>query len=147
MNDKWSNAVSISTIYTIFTTNRAMLDRLDIRLEPLGLSSAKLWPMAFIDAIDEPLTITALAECIDTTKSNATAMVDRLEASGLVTRTRSSEDRRAVQIELTPLGKERFEAAMQVMQEVNQAINALFTPEELARFYEYMERVSNCSAT
>jgi DNA-binding MarR family transcriptional regulator len=143
MNDKSPNAVSISTIYTLFIANKAMLDRLDVQLEPLGLSSAKLWPMAFIDEVDEPLTITALAECINTTKSNATAMVDRLESSGLVTRTRSSEDRRAVQIELTSLGKERFEAALEIMQSVNQAINALFSEEELARFYEFMERVSS----
>jgi DNA-binding MarR family transcriptional regulator len=143
MNDQRVNTVSISTIYTLFIANKAMLDQLDIRLDPLGLSSAKLWPMAFIDSIDEPLTITELAECINTTKSNATAMVDRLELSGLVTRTRSSEDRRTVQIALTPLGKERFEAALDIMQSVNQAINALFSEEELARFYEYMERVSN----
>jgi DNA-binding MarR family transcriptional regulator len=143
MNDKSPNAVNISTIYTLFIANKAMLDRLDVQLEPLGLSSAKLWPMAFIDEVDEPLTITALAECINTTKSNATAMVDRLESSGLVTRTRSSEDRRAVQIELTSLGKERFAAALEIMQSVNQAINALFSEEELARFYEFMERVSS----
>ena len=144
MNDHWSSNVSISAIFTIFMADRSTLERLDVRLEPLGLSSAKLWPMAFIASSDEPVTITELAECIGTTKSNMTAMVDRLEASGFVTRTRSTQDRRTVRIELTEWGEQQLHVGVQAMQSLNEALRALFSPQEWANFHEYMQRVIDC---
>ncbi|MEO8393451.1 MAG: MarR family transcriptional regulator [Chloroflexota bacterium] len=145
MNDIWEHNISISAVFTIFMADRSTLERLDLRLEPLGLSSAKLWPMAFVASANQPVTITELAECIGTTKSNMTAMVDRLEASGFVTRTRSTEDRRTVRIELTELGEQQLQVGVQVMKEVNETLRALFSPEEWANFHEYMQRVIDCS--
>ncbi len=145
MNDLWSSNVSISAIFTIFMANRSTLERFDIRLEPLGLSSAKLWPMAYIASSDDPVTITQLAQCLGMTKSNMTAMVDRLEASGFVTRTRSTQDRRTVCIELTELGEQQLQDALPVMQSLNEALRALFEPEEWANFHDYMQRVIDCT--
>lgn len=50
-------------------------------------------------------TIGAIAERLCVKHHTAVALVDKLEASGLVARKRSTEDRREVLLELTPQGK------------------------------------------
>ncbi|RJG06440.1 MarR family transcriptional regulator [Noviherbaspirillum cavernae] len=70
-----------------------------------------------------------------------TRTLDRLEEKGFVQRTRSSADRRVVQVELTAKGKHRADQMTQV------AINALnhhlrgFSPEEIAQFKGFLLRM------
>jgi DNA-binding MarR family transcriptional regulator len=128
-------------IEDILAAGKVMLIRLDTELMPLGLSSAKLWALQSIALADEAVTVTQLAACMSTTKSNVTAMVDRLEADGLVTRQRSSDDRRTVHIELTATGRRQYEACMVVFGEVNMLTCELFSESEMSHFRTYMQRV------
>ena len=52
----------------------------------------------------EPLTPTELGETVFQTSAGVTRTVDRLERAGLVTRSRTSEDRRSLFVALTPSG-------------------------------------------
>lgn len=56
-----------------------------------------------------PLTLKALSQAIDLSASTTVGVVDRLEAKGFATRTRSETDRRQVTVAVTPAG----EAALQ----------------------------------
>jgi len=56
----------------------------------------------------EPMTAGALAEELGLTTGAITTLLDRLERVGFVRRTRDVEDRRRVQVELTPLARERI---------------------------------------
>lgn len=56
-----------------------------------------------------PLTLTELAQKILRTSGNLTMVVDNLEKQKLVERRRSQEDRRAVTVHLTSLGRRRIE--------------------------------------
>ncbi len=56
----------------------------------------------------EPLTIGDLARQTFATMNTTSALVRRMERSGLVRTTRSSRDRRFVYVKLTPLGERRL---------------------------------------
>lgn len=55
------------------------------------------------------VTMGELSRMLLVSNGNATAVVDRLEKDGLVRRTPSDTDRRAVHVALTPAGLARFE--------------------------------------
>ena len=57
----------------------------------------------------EDCTMTDLSRMLLVSNGNATAVVDRLEADGLVRRTPSEVDRRTVHVALTPEGMAGFE--------------------------------------
>jgi DNA-binding MarR family transcriptional regulator len=55
------------------------------------------------------VTMSELSRMLLVSNGNATAVVDRLEADGLVRRTPSDSDRRTVHVALTPAGLAQFE--------------------------------------
>lgn len=59
------------------------------------------------------VTMSELSRMLLVSNGNATAVVDRLEADGLVRRTQSAADRRTVFVALTPEGLTAFEAMAQ----------------------------------
>ncbi len=106
---------------------------LDERLASVDLSSPQLWTLKSIvaaDKLETLVTVTCLADVMHTTKSNVTAMVDRLIAEGLVTRHQSEEDRRTVVIALTEAGQQRFAAGLEVICAFHAELASRFTPEE-----------------
>ncbi len=75
----------------------------------------------------------ALAERTMITNSGMTGRLDRLEVAGLVERRQNPEDRRAVNILITPGG---IEAADRAFQEIAKAVSAILvslTPADVAR--------------
>ena len=56
--------------------------------------------------IEEPETVTALARRLGMAPRTALFRVRRLEAAGLVIRSRSEDDRRAIRLSLSPAGEE-----------------------------------------
>lgn len=57
----------------------------------------------------QPATIHALAERLQVRHNTAVERIDRMAGLGLIKRTRSAEDKRAVIVTLTPRGKHVFE--------------------------------------
>ena len=117
----------------LFNLGKRVAGLMDKRLEGAGLSGAKLLALQSIVSADNSatlVTVTCLADVMNTTKSNVTAMVDRLIAEGLVTRTHSEEDRRAVVIALTEEGQLRYKAGVELVQMYHEELSAMFTAEE-----------------
>jgi DNA-binding MarR family transcriptional regulator len=54
------------------------------------------------------MTMSGIADALQMTLSGVTTIVDKLEAMKFVRRTRSAQDRRVVNVELTPLGRKCF---------------------------------------
>jgi DNA-binding MarR family transcriptional regulator len=54
------------------------------------------------------MTVSELALTCESTAANVTGILDRLERDGLVTRSRSAEDRRVVYVRLTETGHDRI---------------------------------------
>lgn len=80
-----------------------------------GLTGPQLWAMKLL-AQAPPLRVSELARQMFLHPATVVGILDRLETKGMVTRTRSLEDRRVVEIELTPQGKDVVAKAPEVAQ-------------------------------
>ena len=73
-----------------------------------------------------PVTVGKLAEDLGATPATATAIVSRMESRGYVARHRSTEDRRQVQVSVTPAANRGIENLMRpLMTATNEHIKAL----------------------
>lgn len=87
------------------------------------------------------VTMSELSRMLLVSNGNATAVVDRLEAEGLVRRTPSSADRRTVFVALTEPGLAAFETlAADHEREVDAILSAL-SEEDLDRMTEILKRM------
>ncbi len=80
-----------------------------------GLTGPQLWAIKVI-AAEAPIRVSELARRMYLHPATVVGILDRLEGRGLVSRTRSREDRRVVEIELTAQGKDIVAQSPQVAQ-------------------------------
>jgi DNA-binding MarR family transcriptional regulator len=73
--------------------------------------------------------------------SAITRLIDRLEKRGLLTRVRSSEDRRAVRLALTPEGQQIAARMPAIFTSVTDRLLSGFTPEEVGFLKSMLRRV------
>jgi DNA-binding MarR family transcriptional regulator len=82
------------------------------RLRPYGISEKKLDVLLLFTANEsardprEPPTPTTIADYMNVTQSSATGLLDWLETRGLIGRRNHPTDRRSIQTEITPKGRE-----------------------------------------
>jgi MarR family 2-MHQ and catechol resistance regulon transcriptional repressor len=88
----------------LLRAGRAVLARVEPRLSAAGLTPTQF---GVLEAILHrgPLSQRELSRKVLTSAGNMTDLVDKLEARALVRRARQKQDRRAVQVELTPAGR------------------------------------------
>jgi DNA-binding MarR family transcriptional regulator len=89
-------------------------------LDPRGLTNAQ-WVPLYKLYLGHGKTVAELARECQLDGGAMTRTLDRLEAKGLVRRVRSSEDRRVVNLELTPDGRE---AASHIPEALCKVLNA-----------------------
>lgn len=75
-----------------------------------GIGGASLWALAEI-AESRNLTVSGLAKAMAVHQSTASNLMEKLETSGYVLRTRSTEDRRVVYLEVTQKGQSTLDRA------------------------------------
>ena len=80
-----------------------------------GLTGPQLWAIKVV-AEFAPIKVSVLAQRMYLHPATVVGILDRLEARDFVTRTRSKEDRRVVEIDLTPQGKALLVNAPEVAQ-------------------------------
>lgn len=79
------------------------------------LTGPQLWALKILIR-QAPLRVSELARQMYLRPATVVGILDRLEAKGLVTRTRSQKDRRAVDVELTDVGRALVAGAPEVAQ-------------------------------
>ena len=112
----------------------------DRRLEPKGLTHAQ-WGPLFMLRRSRASTVAELARELNTDPGAMTRLLDRLECKGLCRRSRSTDDRRVVNLELTSEGEA---AADQVPAELSQVMNehlAGFTKAEWTQLKGFLHRM------
>ena len=87
------------------------------------------------------IPIKELSERTRLSKSTLTSMLDRLEASGHITRESSAEDRRAVLVSLTEENRLQRGLYDRVSEEMTGLFYEGFTPEEVEEFEGYLRRI------
>jgi len=77
-------------------------------------------------------TMRSIADALEITPSSLTAIIDRLEQNGLVTRTRDHEDRRVVHIERTSQGERIVEEMVGLQQQHMRELLEQLSKDEVA---------------
>lgn len=125
----------------------AVAQEIERELEPSGLTNAQ-WVPLFKLATGKATTAAELARECELDAGAMTRLLDRLESKGLCQRERSSEDRRVVNLEMTPEGKEAAKVVPEVLCRVQNAYLAGFSVEEWQTLTGFLRRIlDNAQAT
>jgi MarR family 2-MHQ and catechol resistance regulon transcriptional repressor len=100
--DPWVIA-ALRVYVKLLRASKAVLTRVEPRLAKQGLTATQLGVLEVI-LHQGPLSQRALGRKVLTSAGNMTDVIDKLEARGLVCRSRMPNDRRSVRVELTPSG-------------------------------------------
>ncbi len=108
--------------------------------EPRGLTNAQWMPL-FKLYMGHASTVAELARGCNLDAGSMTRLLDRLEAKQLVNRTRSSDDRRVVNLELTDAGQAAARGIPEVLCSVQNAHLAGFTDDEWQTLKGFLRRI------
>lgn len=125
------------------------LSRADIRMrkyflhhmDDYGLRPAEFSALVLI-AANPRLNQKRLGTALDVSAPNLAVLLDKLTGRGLLLRVRSSEDRRAQHLHLTPKGEALLARAEASVARVEQAVFEILTPGERALLIELLRKVA-----
>ncbi|GAB3475133.1 hypothetical protein GCM10027440_06520 [Nocardiopsis coralliicola] len=130
----------MQTLDRLLAAAVCVADDMDADLRRRGLTRARataLWQIAR----HGPLTQRKLADLLAVTPRNVTKLVDALEAAGLVRRTPSPRDRRALLVDLTEQGRSDSAALRAEAGELADALFGGLSPTERAAFGRVLDQV------
>lgn len=111
-------ALEQQVCFALAVTNRAVLSIYRPLLEPLGLTHPQYLVMLALwdrrKAGEPPMSVKQIAAALQFDSATLSPMLKRLEAIGLVTRTRNAADERSTHIELTDAGVQLRRRALEI---------------------------------
>lgn len=120
--------------------------QLDGALSGAGLSVAKWGVLRHLAQAGGQLPLGQLAARLSCVKSNATQLVDRLEAEKLVRRLPDPEDRRSIHAELTSQGVRAYEAGLAIVQGFERKLLDEYSSDERVLLRRLLARLSGLEA-
>jgi DNA-binding MarR family transcriptional regulator len=129
-----------SAAYLMKRILACMGTEVDHAFEPRGLTNAQWIPLFKLHR-GEASTVAELARECQLDTGAMTRLLDRLEAKGLVTRVRSSEDRRVVNLELTKEGRQAAREIPAVLCKVQNAFLQGLSVAEWQQLKDLLARV------
>jgi DNA-binding MarR family transcriptional regulator len=126
--------------YLAKRATQSLLLQVDRRLAEHDLTHAQWLPLYKL-AMGHCATMAELARDTSLDPAAITRALDRLEAKGLLRRERSQQDRRVVQLVLTPEGEEAAQRVPVVLAEVLNAHLAGFSKTEWQTLLDLLRRV------
>ena len=112
----------------------------DAQLSLHDLTYAQWLPL-FKLSLCETATVATLARDLETDPASMTRSLDRMEAKGLLARVRSSEDRRVVNIVLTPEGERAGEQIPEILLRVQNRVLRGFSEDEYRALQGFLRRI------
>jgi DNA-binding MarR family transcriptional regulator len=128
-------------IESLMRSGKFVETQLDAALAPAGLSAAKWNVLRHLMDADGQLPLGQLAAKLACVKSNATQLVDRLEAEKLVRRLPDPEDRRSIRAELTPEGRQAYAAGLTIVRNFEHQLLEDHLPEERVLLSRLLSRL------
>ncbi len=124
-------------LHDVSRLRRSAFDQL---MKPLGVTRSQWWVVAHISR-NEGIMQRELATLLDIGKVTLGAIIDRLEASGLIERQSNPDDRRVWQIYLAPAAHDLIREMRKAEKKLNRTVLKGFSPEERAALAEMLGRV------
>jgi DNA-binding MarR family transcriptional regulator len=109
----------------------------------LGISGPQLLCLTVLYETGR-IPINQLADEVCLSSGTLTGILDRLEIKGFVTRTRSTEDRRKIYLDITPAGRGSVDSAPHLLESKLMKALSLRSLEENLRFCEQLEWLAEC---
>ena len=116
---------------------RLSLDRV---LAPHGIT-AQQWIILTRCGMPENASPAELAQALHITPSAVTKLLDRLETSKLIKRTRSKADRRFVTVQVTKIGRALLQELPPVVKKVNDNFTSGFSDREKEQLLSLLRRL------
>ncbi|MDR2215640.1 MAG: MarR family transcriptional regulator [Nevskiaceae bacterium] len=136
--ENWSAEESLG--YLLRQTMSALNRAIETDMRPHGLTAVQWAPLLIISRGGNP-TAASLARDLSTDTGAMTRMLDRLEVKGLLTRSRSEQDRRVVVLTLTDQGRELTTRIPHHLARVyNQQLSG-FSNEEFVQLKDFLRRI------
>jgi|SRR5437667_8178320 len=117
-----------------------MMVAMEKELEPLDIMPAQFVILTRLAEGDAD-TVSVLCKDVSYDPGAMTRMIDRLEAKGFIRRLRSSEDRRAVKLELTAEGRKVYPELKARAVAVQNALLRGFTKTEAQQLEAFLRRM------
>lgn len=103
--------------FALYSSSLAMTKLYKPLLEPLGLTYPQYLVMLVLWELDGP-SVSALGERLSLDSGTLTPLLKRLEAAGMITRRRATEDERRVHVHLTTQGLALKQQALSIPAEL-----------------------------
>ncbi|MEO8287806.1 MAG: MarR family transcriptional regulator [Chloroflexota bacterium] len=126
---------------TLRKSTKADEESLDVALAGVGLSATRWAALRSLAEAGDQMPLSRIAEMLSCARSNATQLVDRLEAGGLLIRVTDPDDRRSVSARLTGEGRNRYAAGLDIMREYERSLLGDYTPEERLLLWKLLNRL------
>lgn len=105
-----------------------------------GITLQQMHTLEVLGACGE-MRMKELAEKMSVTTGSLTVLVDRLVRAELVERKANPQDRRSIQVGLTPAGARLFEEHHKLHGQLSQDMAGALSPQELEAFMDMLRRV------
>lgn len=127
--------ITVNNADAVMKAIRRIAHAIDIRSKRIGRETGLTIPqIVVLKAVSDQgaLTTAAISKQADLSPATTVTILDKLEAKGLITRIRSTSDRRTVQAKLTEAGAQTLKAAPSLFADGFAADFATFTGKEQA---------------
>lgn len=127
-----------------YAASRASIElKKDFRrhLGPLGLKAVE-FSILMLLLVNREVNPKQLCEALDVSAPNMALTIDRLAERGWVERSRSTRDRRAVIVDLTPAGRELAQRADKIAATMEQSPLRVLTAAERAMLVELLFKIA-----
>ncbi|HWV41835.1 MarR family transcriptional regulator [Pseudorhodoplanes sp.] len=109
--------------------------------QSVGLSPGRFAALILIDR-NPGISQTALARAIGSDKSTLTPVLESLVKRGLISRVRTSSDRRSYQLSLTDAGRKTMRAMHECAKRHESELDMIVGPRERAQFIKTLRKIS-----
>lgn len=141
-------ALEQQVCFALSVTNRAVLAVYRPLLEPLGLTHPQYLVMLTLwdhqkTGPQKPLSVKDIASTLQMDSATLSPMLKRLEALGLITRTRSAVDERSTDVELTDSGTALRRRALKIPPAVVARLGV--DMDELRHLHQVLTRINSAA--
>jgi MarR family transcriptional regulator, 2-MHQ and catechol-resistance regulon repressor len=127
-------------VLNLFRTSDRMQHRFARLFREFGLTPSQYNILRILRGEGKAMPCLEIAQRTITVVPGITGLIDRLETSKLVSRLRSEEDRRVVNVSITQAGEEILARLDEPLLELHRKMMAHFSAEELAELTRLLEK-------